>query len=130
MKTKLKDNRIVKSYSEAFKQTVLQSIASGRYTKSEARQVYGISTGIIYYWIKQSNRLSLHNKRIRVETADEQDQLKSLQQRIRDLEKALADSQLQNYKSKSYLAVAAERLGYKSWEDFEKKNGQPPSTGG
>lgn len=130
MKTKLKDNRIVKSYSEAFKQTVLQSIASGRYTKSEARQVYGISSGIIYYWIKQSNRLSLHNKRIRVETADEQDQLKSLQQRIRDLEKALADSQLQHFKSKSYLAVAAERLGYKSWEDFEKKNEQQPYTGG
>ena len=128
MKSQLKDNRIVKHYSEAFKHNVLESIRQGRYNKSEASRIFGVSCGIISYWIKKYDR-SLQNIRIRVEDINEQDRLKALQSRIAELEKALADSQVQNFKLRAYQAVALQKLGYENLEDFEKKNGRPPYTG-
>lgn len=128
MKNQLKDNRIIKHYSEAFKHKVLESIRQGRYTKLEASRIFGTSCGIISYWIKKYDR-SLLNIRIRVEDINEQDRLKALQERITELEKALADSQVQNFKLRAYQAVAFQKLGYESSEDLEKKNGRPPYTG-
>lgn len=128
MKKHLKDNRIIKHYSEAFKQKVLESIRQGRYTKHEASRIFGTSCGIISYWIKKYDR-SLLNIRIRVEDLNEQDRMKALQNRIAELEKALADSQVQNFKLRAYQAVALQKLGYESLEEFEKKNDRPPYTG-
>ena len=128
MKTQLKDNRVVKQYSEAFKHKVLSSIRQGRYSKSEASRIFGVSKGIISYWIKRYDQ-SLFNIRVRVEDINEKDRLKALQDRIAELEKALADSQVQNFKLRAYQAVAMQKLGCESLEDFEKKNERPPYTG-
>ena len=128
MKPHLKDDRVIKQFSEAFKHKVLESIRSGRLSKREASRNFGVSSGSIYKWIKKYDR-SLFNTRIRVEDVNEKDRLKALQVRIAELERALADSQVQQFKSRAYLEVAAQKLGYSGWEDFEKKNGRPPYTG-
>lgn len=42
------------SYSEEFKWKVVQEVLSGRFTKEEARKVYGIrSNSAILYWMRQ-----------------------------------------------------------------------------
>jgi transposase-like protein len=128
MKNQLKDDRVIKRFSEAFKHKVLESIRSGRLSKREASRNFGVSTGSISKWIRAYD-CSLYNIRIRVEDINEKDRLKALQSRIAELERALADSQVQQFKSRAYLQVAAEKLGYPSWEDFQKKNDRPPYTG-
>ena len=120
-KSTLKDSRIVKRYSEVFKQKVLQDIATGRYSKQEAIRVYGLSNGAIYNWIKKSNRLDLLNKRVRIEMANEKDQLKELKSKLKEMESAMVQMQLKHLKSEADLAVAVEELGYKDKEEFLKK---------
>ena len=117
----LKDSRIVKRYSEVFKQKVLQDIATGRYSKQEAIRVYGLSNGAIYNWIKKSNRLDLLNKRVRIEMANEKDQLKELKSKLKEMESAMVQMQLKHLKSEADLAVAVEELGYEDKEEFLKK---------
>ena len=120
-KVNLKDNRTIRSYSESFKQKVLQEISDGRVTKAEASRKYGISIGSIYRWMRKYNKLDLFNPRIRIEMPKEIDRKKSLEKKIEELEKALATTQLRHLRAEADLAVALEILGYKSKEEFEKK---------
>jgi len=53
----LKDNRTIKKYSESFKLKVLSEIESGKYTKTEVCNVYGIGTPSLYRWIKKFDKL-------------------------------------------------------------------------
>jgi len=120
-KPTLKDNIIIRRYSEVFKQKVLQEIAQGKYSKQEVIRVYGLSAGSIYNWIKRSNRLDLLNKRVRIEMANEKDQLKELKSKLKEMESAMVQMQLKHLKSEADLAVAVEELGYKDKEEFLKK---------
>ena len=120
-RSSLKDSRIVKCYSEVFKQKVLQEITDGKYSKREASRVYGMSNGSVNNWIKKSNRLDLLNKRVRIEMANEKDQLKELKSKLKEMESAMVQMQLKHLKSEADLAVAVEELGYKDKEDFLKK---------
>lgn len=51
----------------------------------------------------------------------ERDQIKELKQQIKELKEAVVQIQLKHLKSEADLAVALEELGYKSKDDFEKK---------
>ena len=117
----LKDRRTVKRYSESFKQKVLQELKEGRYNKNEIMQKYSIGAGTIYSWIRKYNNLALYNPRIRIEMPSDVDQIKELQFRLSELEKALATTQLRHLRSEADLAVALDMLGYKDKEEFEKK---------
>lgn len=120
-KVNLKNNRTVKSYSESFKQKVLQELAEGRSTKSEIRLKYGLGSGTIYSWIRKYNKLALYNPKIRIEMPGDIDKIKELQSRLSELEKALSTTQLRHLRAEADLAVALEMLGYKDKEEFEKK---------
>ena len=69
----LKDNRTIKKYSESFKLKVLSEIESGKYTKAEVCNVYGIGYPSLYRWIKKFDKFALMNKQIRIETMEEKD---------------------------------------------------------
>jgi hypothetical protein len=58
---------------------------------------------------------------VRVETPDEQHELKRLRQRVRQLEGLLADRELGLVISETYLELACERAGILDVEDFKKK---------
>ena len=120
-KSTLKDNRTVKSYSEAFKQKVIQDISCGRKTKKEASRYYGCSEASIFNWIKRMNRLDLYNPTIRVQMPQENDQLRELKKQNKELKEALVKMQLKHLRSEADLEVALKELGYNSKEDFEKK---------
>lgn len=120
-KSTLKDNRTVKSYSEAFKQKVIRDISEGRKTKKEASRYYGCSEAAIFNWIKKMNRLDLYNPKIRVQMPQENEELRELKQKNKELKEALVQIQLKHLKSEADLEVALEELGYSSKEDFEKK---------
>lgn len=119
----LKDDRIVKSYSENFKLKVLSEIESGRLTKCEASRIYGVATGSIYKWIIKYSKFELYNHRIRIETMDEKDRIKALEEENRRLKEALADKDVKLLVSDAMLEVLRKQMGFSSIEELKKKYG-------
>jgi transposase-like protein len=111
------------TYSEAFKMQVVQEISQGKFASmAQAQKAYGINgTATIKNWIKKYGRVELLPKRVRVETVNEIDELKEAKKRIRDLEKALADSHLDYCLERAFLEIACKQMGT-SREDLKKNN--------
>jgi transposase-like protein len=110
-------------YSEAFKMQVVQEISRGKFVSiMQAQKAYGINGGTtIQGWIKKYGKEELLPKRVRVETMSEIDELKEAKKRIRDLEKALADSHMDYCLERAFLEIACEEMGT-SREDLKKNN--------
>jgi hypothetical protein len=64
-----------------------------------------------------------------VETRDEINQLQALRERVRRLETALADTNLDLALERQYTRLACERAGIKDVEEFKKKAGGPQPMG-
>ena len=110
-KTRLKDNRTVRSYSNSFKIKVLGELESGRMTKREVIQHYGVGPGTLYGWIKKFARFDLYNPRVIIQMPQERDKIKSLNQEIAELKEAMIQSQLKAIRAESDMEVALEMLG-------------------
>ena len=81
-------------YSEAFKRHVVKEIEEGKFrTFKEAREKYGIKgCATITFWLKKYGKQHLLLKTVRIEMPDEQNTIKQLKKKIKQLEKALADA--------------------------------------
>jgi len=112
-----------KSYSEAFKMQVVQEIGQGKFaTLSQAQKAYNIcGADTIQKWIKKYGRPELLPKRVRVESMTEIDELAEAKKRIRDLEKALADSHMDYCLERAFLEIACEEMGT-SRDELKKNN--------
>jgi transposase len=99
-------------YSHAFRQKVVQEIESGKLTRNQAKELYGIKGGsTINCWIRKMGKNHLINKVVRIELKDEPSKLKELKQHTRELEKALADAHLKLLAYETFIEVAEEELG-------------------
>ncbi len=69
---------------------------------------------------------------VRVEPPEDIDVQKKLKQRIRDLERALADAKMKEVAAEVYLGVACDKFGVQDVEAFKKKHrwedGSPGSS--
>jgi transposase len=85
--------RTVIKYSICFKQKVVREIEEEGLTYGQAARRYGIKgAGTICSWIKKFGRTHLLNQVIRIETMDERDRIKQLEEENKKLKIALADS--------------------------------------
>lgn len=110
-------------YSEAFKQTVVAGLESGRFRSiAEAQQRYGIrGSQTVQRWLKRYGKNDLMAKVVRVETPDERDELKRLRRQVRELEQALAKTRVRELVNEARLEVAFEDSGEKDFDAFKKK---------
>ncbi len=107
----MKDKRAKVSYSEAFKQKVVNEIENGILTKSEARRLYNIGgSTTIQRWLRQLGKSHLINKVIHIQMKDEIDKLKELEKQKRELESALANAHLKIIALEETVKVLEERL--------------------
>lgn len=98
-------------YSETFKLKVVQQIESGKLTISEASRLYEIKgTNTIYKWLRKYGKNDLIRKVVRIETMDEKSIIKQKEQRIRELESALASLALHNLCLQNYADVVNENI--------------------
>ena len=111
------------TYSEAFKMQVVEEIRQGKFaTILQAQKAYSIcGMNTIRSWLKKYGKEELLPKRVRVETMSEIDELKEAKKRIRDLEKALADSHMDYCLERAFLEIACEQMGT-SREDLKKNS--------
>jgi transposase-like protein len=109
-------------YSEAFKQQVVSELESGKfrgpYAAERAYQIRG--AGTVSGWLRKYGRTDLMPRRVTITTMTEQDETKALKKRVRDLEKALADTHMKELLGDAYLENACKRLGLEV-EEFKKK---------
>jgi transposase-like protein len=105
---KMVTQKITKRYSEAFKEKVISEISSGKYLKTEAANVYGISIGSIHQWVNKSGKRELLNKVVYIKMANEKDKIKGLEKQKKELESALAKAHLEILALKTSLEVYEE----------------------
>lgn len=118
----MKTNHYVR-YGEAFKQEVVEQIQSGKFSGSfAASRAYGIKgSTTVNNWLRLYGRQDLIAKQITITTVQEIDRIKELEQRNRQLEKALATTQMKGLLEESYLQLACERLEVEV-DEFKKKH--------
>ena len=111
-------------YSEAFKLQVLRELEEGKFeTKAAAYRAYGIrGCGTIERWAEKYGKEHLIGKVVRVETPKEVSELKRLRNRVKDLERALADERLGHMIDEAYLEIACEAAGIDDMDAFKKKH--------
>ena len=114
--------RIVRRYSACFRRQVVSDLETGRFDSIEAaRRHYGIGGSVtIQKWLKRLGKNHLKPKVVRVEAPDEADRIKHLQQQVKQLERALGQTQAQNVLHAEYLRLACDQLG-QDVEGFVKK---------
>jgi len=110
-------------YSEAYKRQIVKEIESGKYSSlNSVAKAYGIGgTSTIANWIRKYGSDDLLPRNVRIETVKEQNEIKILKKRIRELEVAMADSHIDYCLEKGYLQVACDRLG-EDMNSFKKKH--------
>lgn len=106
-------------YSNAFKQKVIGEIESGVLSIAEASRIYEISLGGIYNWIKDFGKDHLIGKVVMVQKRDEVDKIKKLEAEKRQLEAALAKSNLDKFCLECLIEAAEETYGI----SFKKNSG-------
>jgi transposase len=122
-------NPIIK-YSESFKLQIVREIESGKHRSFKAAQeAYGIrGNGTVYQWVRAYGKEHLLRRVIRVETIEERDELRRLKQRVRELERALADAHLDLKLEAAYVELACEAAGVQDIAEFKKKHAGVQST--
>lgn len=100
-------------YSEAFKMQVIRELVGGRWrSREEARQHYGIRGAVtLSAWVRKYGPASIQGRVIRVETVDERGQIKALKMRIKELERAVVDSKVQEAMYKAYFDIVCREYG-------------------
>ena len=115
-------------YSEEFKWQVVQEVLSGKFTKEEARKIYGIKSNCaILYWMRQfsgnddyrAGGQPLENQIVMAKSKKE----KALEKRITQLEDSLKREQLRADLWQKVVETAEEQLNL----DIIKKYGAKQS---
>lgn len=85
--------RTIVKYSICFKQKVVQEIEDEGLSIQQVSRRYGIKGGsTVHKWLKKFGKYHLLNKVIRIESMDEKDRIKQLEEENKKLKIALADS--------------------------------------
>jgi transposase len=115
-------------YSEAFKMAVVRELEQSHIPFDRIRRKYGIGgCDTVQCWVRQYGT-GIRGKIIRVEKPEEINELQRLRERVKRLEKALADATLELQVEKAYTQLACERAGIQDVEEFKKKGSGPQPT--
>ena len=109
-------------YSEAFKMGVVREIEEKDLPLEQVRRRFGIKgKTTVLKWVRKYGR-GTRGMRIRVEKPEEINELQRLRERVRRLESALADANIDVALERAYTQLACERAGIDVVE-FKKKSG-------
>jgi transposase len=107
-------------YSEAFKMAAVRELEEQDLPFEAIRRKYGIKGSVtVQKWVRKYGNGS-RGKRIRVERPEEINELKRLKDRVRRLESALADANIDLALERAFTELACERAGLEV-EEFKKK---------
>jgi transposase-like protein len=121
MKENRKNVKVITRYSEALKAKVAEEVGNGQLTPREAAKHYGVkNVRTVTGWVRQYGYRDYETKVVRI-------MMKSEQERIKELEEALADerlrarlyaAQLESYEG--YVPDLKKKLSTKELKKFEE----------
>lgn len=115
-------------YSEAFKMEVVRELERDGLPFDQVRRKYGIGgSWTVQKWVGRYGN-GTRGKVIRVEKPEEINEKEQLKRRVRALESALADANIDLALERQYTRLACERAGIRDVAEFKKKAGGPPPT--
>jgi transposase-like protein len=94
----------IKRYDETFRRYVVKEIEDGGLSQADAARQYGISKGLVRIWLEEYGRY--RPKRDVVEVV-----MKSEQEKIQELEKALSEAHLKIRAYEELLKIAEKNQG-------------------
>ncbi len=101
----------VRRYSEAFKRHVVQEYEAGA-SLTALQQKYGIgSIHTVKRWVKRYSREGVRHDVVHIQSPEERDRLKALEEQVRDLERALARLTLEKVRLEEEVALYRELYG-------------------
>jgi len=108
-------------YSEAFKMEIVRELEENDLPFRQVQRKYGIKgCATVPRWARKYGNGS-RGKVIRVQKPEEIDELKQMKVRVRRLETALADANVELAIERAYTRLACERAGIKDVDGFKKK---------
>lgn len=120
--TKIRKKR---AYSEEFKRAIVKEFESGRTSVPQLEKLYKIRHKVIYDWIYKYSTFNDKSVRI-IEMKDSSTkQIKELEKRVKELERAVGLKQLEIDYLEKLIDIAKEDLGV----DIKKNSDTPQSTG-
>lgn len=119
-------NRPAIRYSEAFQLQVVRELEREGLSVRAMQRKYGIrGCGTVENWLRKHGNGS-RGKVIRVEKPEEINGLRRLRERVKRLESALADANIDLALERAYTRLACERAGIEDVEGFKKKQAGKP----
>ncbi len=113
-------------YSEAFKMEVVRELEMKGLAFGAMARKYGIRGKMtVSRWVGRYGN-GRRGKVIRVERPGERNELERLKARVRLLESALADANIDSALERAYTRLACQRAGITDVEEFKKKVDGPP----
>ena len=114
-------------YSEAFKMAVVRELEEQDLPCEHVRRKYGVKGCFtVQSWVRKYGNGS-RGIRIRVEKPEEINEAKRLRARVRQLESALADANIDAALERAFLEWAGERAGLEVAEFKKKAAGRLPT---
>lgn len=108
-------------YSEAFKRQVVGELEGEELSFEHLRRKYGIGGKFtVQKWVRKYGS-GIRGKVIRVEKPEEIDEKKELKKRVKQLERVVADLNIESAIDRAYAKLALEQAGIKDIEGFKKK---------
>lgn len=119
---------IVKRYSLAFKQAVVREYEAGESLTSLSHK-YGITGATtLKKWVEQFGRYGTRHKLMVIQKPEEQNRIHELEQRITDLEKALAQVTLDKLMLTATLEVVERDYHIKVKKTHERPSSTQPTN--
>jgi len=110
-------------YSEAFKMEVVRELEAGGLAFEAVANKYGIrGKTTVSNWVRKYGN-GTRGKVMRMELSGEINELKRLKARVRQLEGALADANIDSALERAYTRLACRRAGIEDVAEFKKKAG-------
>jgi transposase-like protein len=115
--------RAMKRYSEAFKLQVVSEYEGGQSARA-LRQKYGVTgNSTIERWVKKYGHVGLRHELVVIQRPEEREREKMLEERVKELESAVAQLTLEKIVLETSLEEAENLLGV-----AVKKNDERPSS--
>ena len=114
-------NKAAIRYSEAFKLEIVREVESEQVSFERIRRKYGSGgCDTVQEWVRRYGN-GTRGRILRVETPNEINELKRLKERVKRLESALADTNLDLALEREFTRLACKRAGIDDVAEFKKK---------
>jgi transposase-like protein len=111
-------------YSRGFKIKLVKEAEEEGNNPHQMGGKYGVKSSTVMRWVREFGS-GKHGKVIRVERADEINELDRVRRELRRVKEALADAHVALTVEKAYVELACEQMGQKAEEWRKKQDGRP-----